>query len=322
MLQLHMPRADVWWDGAIASWDEPRASPLCHGMQRGALVFDVGRLREVPGDGRQVLFRPAEHIARFLRSAALIGVHVPWDANVLLEATVQVARRATGSAASLVRWSAFVPSVEPDVVPHRGARASVVIAVIAPDDTAPQGEPPAPRPPASRVQVPRDVRKAGPEVFPPQAKVSASYLGPMLAKRRALAEGFDEVVLLDGDGRVAEAPTANVFVARGGRLITPPLERVLAGITRDSVLALARAEGIPVEEAHLSPEQLTEAEEAFLTATSMPVVPIGSVGERVLLRDPATPGPLTARIRELVLACELGRDARFASWIVEVRRRE
>jgi branched-chain amino acid aminotransferase len=141
----------------------------------------------------------------------------------------------------------------------------------------------------------------------------------MLAKRRALAEGFDEVVLLDGDGRVAEAPTANVFVAQGGRLMTPPLERVLAGITRDSVFALARAEGIPIEEAHLSPQQLAEADEAFLTATSMPVVPIASVGERVLLPDPATPGPLTARIRELVLACELGRDPRFGSWIVEVR---
>jgi branched-chain amino acid aminotransferase len=300
-------------------------------MQRGAVVFDVGRLRQAAsgegGGGRRVLFRPDEHIARFLRSAALVGLSVPWDATTLLEATVQIVRRAPRSPASLVRWTAFVPTVESDVVPHRSAQASVVIAVIAPEDSpwggaARTGEGQAPerptRPATARVRVPRDARKAGPEVFPPQAKVSASYLGPMLAKRRALAEGFDEVVLLDGEGRVAEAPTANVFVIREDRLQTPPLDRVLSGITRDSVLALARAEGIPVEEIHLSPEQLESADEAFLTATSMPVVPIASVGGRVLLRDGATPGPLTARVRELVLSCERGQDPRFAHWVVEL----
>jgi branched-chain amino acid aminotransferase len=135
----------------------------------------------------------------------------------------------------------------------------------------------------------------------------------MLAKRRALSEGFDEVVLLDGDGRVAEAPTANVFVVSGGKLMTPPVERVLAGITRDSVLALARAEGIPFAEEHLSPEQLELADEAFLTATSLPVQPVASFGTS---RLPGAPGPLTARIRDLLLACEHGRDSRFASWTV------
>jgi branched-chain amino acid aminotransferase len=289
-------------------------------MQRGALVFDVGRLRE-GARGVPVLFRPETHIARFMRSAALIGLSIPYDSTALLEATLQVVRRAERTAASLVRWSAFVPSVEADVVPHGSARASVVIAVITPEDSAPPvagKQSPAVRPASLRVKVPRDARKAGPEVFPPQAKVSASYLGPMLAKRRAIAEGFDEVVLLDSEGRVAEAPTANVFIARGGTLLTPPLDRVLAGITRDSVIALARAEGIPVEEAHLLPEQLEEADEAFLTATSMPVVPVSAFGERAP-GGGAVPGPLTARVRDLVLACERGQDPRFASWAFEVR---
>ena len=304
-------------------------SPLCHGMQRGALVFDVGRMREGP-NGTWLLFRPREHLARFVRSAELIGLTVPWDPGTLLEATVRVARgappgieRAPSSGdqpertSALVRWSAFVPSLEADVVPRSAARGSVAIAVIAPEDSVPPGEAPARKPAALRVQVPRDLRKAGPEVFPPQAKVSASYLGPMLAKRRALAEGFDEVVLLDGEGRVAEAPTANVFVAKGGALTTPPTERVLSGITRDSVLALARAEGIRVDESHLFTEDLEHADEAFLTATSMPVQPIAAFGHRAL--GTPVPGPLTARIRELLLACEQGEDPRFANWTVEVR---
>jgi branched-chain amino acid aminotransferase len=316
-----MARADVWLDGTVTRWDDARASVLCHGMQRGALVFDVGRLRYRP-NGTRLLFRPREHIARFLRSAALIGLTVPWDEATLLEATAGVVRgvRAgeaagddTGGRGSLVRWSAFVPSVEADVVPRPPARASVAIALVEPEDSpGPTGRKPA----MVRVQVPRDLRKAGPEVFPPQAKVSASYLGPMLAKRRAQAEGFDEVVLLDGEGRAAEAPTANVFVVKGGALATPPVERVLAGITRDSVLALARAEGIPVAEAHLSPDDLENADEAFLTATSLPVQAVASFGVRTL--PAGTPGPITARIRELIMACELGRDARFAGWTIEV----
>jgi len=183
--------------------------------------------------------------------------------------------------------------------------------VIAPAAGAPS------KPATVRVAVPRDARKAGPEVFPPQAKVAASYLGPMLAKRRALAEGFDEVVLLDAQGRVAEAPTANVFVVRGGALVTPPTERVLAGITRDSILALARADGIEVREEHLSAEDLAGADEAFLAATSLPVQAIASVDGRALRGG--APGPVTARVRAALVACERGEDARFERWLVRVR---
>jgi branched-chain amino acid aminotransferase len=167
---------------------------------------------------------------------------------------------------------------------------------------------------ALRITVPRDVRKAGPEIFPPQAKVGASYLGPMLAKRQAQARGYDEVVLLDGEDHVAEAPTANVFAVRNGELLTPPLGRVLAGITRDSVLALARAEGVATREVHLSPEDLSGAEEAFLAATSLPVQGIASIDGHPL--KGGAPGPLTVRIRDLLLACERGEDPRFASWVV------
>jgi branched-chain amino acid aminotransferase len=168
-----------------------------------------------------------------------------------------------------------------------------------------------------RLSVPREARKAGPDVFPPQAKVAAAYLSPMLAKRRALAGGFDEIVLLDEQGRLTEAPTANVFAVKDGVLTTPPLERVLAGITRDSVLALARAEGIATREAHLSVDDLTSADEAFLTATSLPVQAIASVDGRALRAG--APGPVTVRIKEAVTACERGADARFARWVLEVR---
>jgi branched-chain amino acid aminotransferase len=307
-----MAQADIWLDGSMVPWGSAQATVLSHAAQRGALVFDVGALR--PGRSGPVLFRPREHIARFLRSVSLIGLRVGWDEEALLRATIETARRSRLDL-GLVRWSAFVPTLEADVVPRSGAPASVAIAAITPEDSAPPGQVTT-KPAAVRVMIPRDVRKAGPEVFPPQAKVAASYLGPMLAKQRALAAGFDEVVLLDGEARVAEAPTANVFLVRGGALVTPPLERVLAGITRDSVLAIARAEGIDAREQHFTADELGSADEAFLVATSLPVQAVASVDGRPLRAG--APGPVTARIKEAFAACERGEDARFAQWVEAV----
>jgi branched-chain amino acid aminotransferase len=287
---------------------------LSHAAQRGSLVFDVGSVREAV-DGSLACFRPAEHIARFLRSAALIGLEIPWRASELLDATLEVVR-ARGATPALVRWSAFVGTLEPDVVPRPGP-ASVVVAVLTPEDSAASGQPAAKKPATVRVGISRDIRKAGPEVFPTQAKVAASYLGPMLAKRRAVAAGYDEVVLLDREGLVAEAPTSNVFAVVGGALVTPPTDRVLAGITRATVLDLARAEGIPVREAHLHPEDLAGADEAFLTGTSLPVQAIAAI-DGAALRGGA-PGPVTTRVKELVRACERGNDPRFRGWLVPAR---
>jgi len=305
-----MARAPLWLDGGAIGWDDARVSVLSHAIQRGALVFDVGALREGAG-GRPLLFRAREHVERFLRSAGLVGLEVSWSADELLSATVETAR-ASGATSALVRWSAYVPSLEPDVVPRPGTRASVAIAIITPEDAGP----PPPRPAALRLAVSRDVRKAGPEVFPPQAKVAASYLGPLLAKRAALARGYDEVVLLDREGNVAEAPTANVLAVRGGVLVTPPLERVLAGVTRDALLALARAEGIETREEHLTPEALISADEVFLANTSHPVRVVGSVDGRSL---PGAPGPVSTRLEASIAACERGGDPRFRAWTLPVR---
>ena len=310
-----MATRSVWRDGALIPWEEARASVLSHSMQRGSLVFDVGAMRETARGG-VALFRAREHIERFLRSAALVGLDVPWSARALLDATLATARE-RGVSSGLVRWSALLAAPASDVVARAGAVASVVIAVMTPEDSAGPGEPSAAKPAAVRLAISRDFRKADPTVLPPQAKVAAAYLGPMLAKRRALAEGHDEVVLLDREGLVAEAPTANVFAVRGGELVTPTTERVLAGITRASLLELARAEGIPAREAPLSPDDLASADEVLLAGTSLPVQAVAAVDGRPMRAG--APGPMTARLRSLLVACERGQDERFAHWLEHVR---
>jgi branched-chain amino acid aminotransferase len=303
----------VWKDGNPVPWEQAEVSVLGHSIQRGSLVFDVGAIRETAAG--VACFRPREHIQRFWRSAALVGLDVAWTEAALLEATLETVR-ANGLPSALVRWSALWPGLEGDVLPRRTSRASVVIAVITPADGAGPGESPAKKAESVRVGISREIRKAGPEVFPPQAKVAASYLGPMLAKRRAVDDGYDEVVLLDGEGYIAEAPTSNVFAVRGGVLFTPPTDRVLAGITRDSILELAHAEGIEAREERLAPDDLSSADEAFLTGTSLPVQAIGAVDGFAV--GNGGPGPITAHLKALLLACERGEDPRFAHWIERV----
>ncbi|MGA3121257.1 MAG: aminotransferase class IV [Polyangiaceae bacterium] len=304
----------IWVDGALIAWDDARASILSHAMQRGSLVFDVAALRETAGGGI-ACFRARDHVDRFLRSAALIGLDVRWDKTALLAAMARTARD-NGVSAALVRWSAFVPTLEADVVPRATSRASVAVAVITPADTAGRGEPTHTKAAVVNVCIPRDSRKAGPEVFPPQAKVAGAYLGSMLAKRRARTYGYDEVVLLDREGRVAEAPTANVFAVIGRVLVSPPTERVLSGVTRASILDIARTEGIEVREAHMTPDELTNADEAFLTATSLPVQAIGSVDGQAMRAG--APGPLTIRLKEALMACQRGEDTRYSKWLDRV----
>ena len=146
-------------------------------------------------------------------------------------------------------------------------------------------------------------------------KVGAAYLGPMLHRRRAKDAGADDIVLLDRDGHIAEAPVSNVFAVVGGAVWTPPLRYVLGGITRDSVLAIARAEGIPVREEPLPLETFRSADEAFLSGTSLPLAPISHVDGRALS---AAPGPVTAHLTRRLIAIQSGDNAAFGAWLTHV----
>ena len=299
----------VWRDGALIAWDAATISALAHPMQRGSLVFDVMSFHDTAaGVG---VFRLREHVARFLRSCAIVGLSPRFAAEELIDAC-RATVADTGLREGLLRISGFFPTLEADLVPCEST-ASVLVAAYARDELRKHHKPA----PCLRVQIPRDVRKAAPDAIPPLAKVAAAYLGPMIARRRALDEGFDEVVLLDHLGNIAEAPTANVMAVIGGTLVTPPLGCILDGITRDAVLTLAREEGVPVVERAITPDELTSADEAFLTATSYLIAPIASFDGVALAVE--APGPITARLRARFSRVITGEDARAANWFTMVR---
>jgi branched-chain amino acid aminotransferase len=301
-------RRPLWLDGKIVPAAEATMPVMAHAAHRGSLVFDFGTFHETPRG--VAVFRQREHLARFRRSTTLVGLELAFDEHVLVEATGQ-AIRASGLTEGYVRWSALVVTSEADLVPA-SPRARVAIAAYVAGDLRAEGEPPPPKARPLRIAVFGDARKAPPEALSPLVKVGGAYTGPMIAKRRAVAAGADEVVLLDGEGNVAEAPTSNVFAVIDGALVTPPLGRILDGITRDSVLAIARAEGIPAREEVLSVAALVGADEAFLTASSFPIAPIASVNGVALKR--AAPGEVTARLSRILVAAERGADGRFVHW--------
>ncbi|HEY5658943.1 MAG TPA: aminotransferase class IV [Myxococcota bacterium] len=316
MLQRDAAKIDrtLWIDGSFVPWGEATTHVLSHSHQRGSLIFDF--LRVVNADRGPALFRLREHVERLQRSAELMGLPLEQDADALCAATVATVARNPG--ATDVKISAYFPSIEVDVVPVDD-HVSVAIAAYDPiaDILAHKATAPRPRPDTLRLWVEKDLQNRRKEIITPQAKVAANSASPMLAKWRARAAGYDEVLLTDAQGSVAEGPTTNVFlVDAAGALITPPAEGVLHGVTRRSILEVATHDGLTVREARVRPEDLIAAAELFLCGTSSFVWPVASVDDQPIGTE--VPGPVTRRLRERLLEISAGRDPVFEHWLTYV----
>lgn len=295
-----------WLDGALVSTSEATIPLMAHAPQRGSLVFDVGTFHaRASREAGRVLFRADDHVARLLRSSALLGLEVRWTAEELVEAARLVVR-ACDSDEGFVRWSVFFASEVPDLLPKDPA-ARVMVAAQIREDVGP--------PSPVRLAIFDDARKASPAAVPPELKASGVYLGPMLAKRRARAADYDDVLLLDDEGLVAEAPIANFFAVRDGVLVTPPTGKILPGITRDTVITLARAAGIDVREAAMRPSDLADVDEAFLSSSALPLSPVSRLGARAL---PGCPGPMTQALTQKLLEALGGGGPFGGRWSLSV----
>jgi len=297
-------------DGELVPWKRATVHVLSHSLQRGSLVFDYMSVHATQGGA--AIFRLPEHVERFRASCKLVGLALrPSDAE--LRAAVCATVRANPGATA-VKVSAYLPSVEVDVVPADD-RVAVAIAAYDPaaDILAPKGVVSAPRS-ECRVWLEKERRNRRHDIVEPQAKVAANYVAPMIAKARARRAGYDEVLLLDAEGCVAEGPTTNVFLVDAeGALVTPPERHVLLGVTRRSVLEVAKHEGRPVREAPVAPEALFAAAEVFLTGTTANVLPVVSLDDRRV--GEGRPGPVTRGLAERLRRITEGLDPDFRHWL-------
>jgi len=312
------PRAEVviprtlWWDGDFVAWRDAKVHVLSHSLQRGSLIFDYMSVNAAP-EGPAV-FRLGEHLERLLVSADLVGLPLGLGVAELEVAVVETVRRNPGCKA--VKVSAFLPSIELDVVPVDD-HVSVAIAAYDPvrDILAHQQNVQA-RQEIARVWIEKTVRNRRPDIIAPQAKVAANYASPMAAKWRARKAGYDEVLLLDEAGYVAEGPTTNVFAVIDGELLTPAAEIVLLGVTRRSILEIGRSEGLTVREQPMRPEDLESAAEVFLTGTTAGIWPVGRVDATVI--GDGGQGPITRQLSARYREIRSGLDPDFAHWLTIV----
>lgn len=285
-------------DGALVPPSEARVSVLDRGFLHGDSVFEA--IRTYRG-------RPFElhlHLRRLAHSGARIGLGLRWDearTTAELLRTIEAASRLPAPPAdpAAAPWNAGEWSAR--IVMTRGAGEVGLDPGLAADPIAvillsPLAGPPA-RAYAEGVKVVlASAPRPPPAAVDPTAKTGAR-LSHVLAVAEARAAGAHEALLLDAAGQVTEGCSSNVFTVREGRLRTPPLGAgILEGVTRGAVLALARAEGVPVEEARLSPAELLGAEEVFITSTARELLPVTRIGDVTI--GSGRPGPVTGRLHQ------------------------
>jgi branched-chain amino acid aminotransferase len=306
------PRIDrqIWVDGAWLPWAEATVHILSHSLQRGSLVFDYMSVHATPRG--PAVFRLREHVQRFLHSVELVGLPLDTKAPELEAAILESVRRNPGCHS--VKICAYLPSIEVDVVPLDD---HVAVAIAAYDPGADIVAHKAQKPvysPLLRLWIEKQLRNRRHDILAPQAKVAANYASPMLAKWRARRRGYDDILLVDEQGCIAEAPTANVFlVDRQGALLTPAEEAVLLGVTRATVIEVARHDGLTVRETAVRPEDLFAAAEVFLTGTTAGVWPVASIDDRTIGDGQA--GPVSLRLRERLRQVSSGEDPGFLHWL-------
>jgi len=265
----------IWFDGQLLPWREAKTHVLTHALHYGSAVFEGERIY----DGR--VFRLSAHNARLRNSARVLEYEVPWTREEIDEATRAVvqANKLTSGYIRPIAWrgsevmgvSAIGTTVHLAIAPWaQEGRLSVQV-----------------KPGGINVTMAK-YRRPAPEVAPGTAKVAGLYLICGIEKDRALKAGFDDALMLDWQGRLAESTGANIFLATGGKLVTPKAENFLDGITRRAVMGLAGKHGWSVEERAVMPEELDEASEVFLCGTAAEIVPVGAIDERRYQVGPMT----------------------------------
>jgi len=301
----------IWRDGQFIDWEEATVHVLAQSLQRGSLAFDYISVHETRRG--TAIFRLRDHIERLATTCRIVGLPLAYPVDELVEACAATVRRNPG--AKSVKISALMPSVEAELIPENPHVAVFIAAYDSERDLAsPNAELRRRRRKAVSLKIEREKSSRREDVIPPHAKVAANYTAAMTAKWRARNEGYDDIVLLDAQGNLTEGPTANLFmVDANGGLATPPASKVLLGITRDSIIALAPTVGRPCVERDITVDELASATEVFLSGTSAGVWPVVRIDGRQV--GEAAMGPATSLLRDKYRAVVLGEEPAFEHWL-------
>jgi branched-chain amino acid aminotransferase len=302
------PTEKIWFNGKLVAWDDARVHVLAHGLQYGTGVFEG--MKSYPTADGPAIFRLDAHLERFYKSAELYDLEIPYPLQKLTDASLEVIR-VNKLEAAYMRPVAFFDagtlSVWTKECPVTVAIAAVPTAKYLANADA-----------GVKVTV-SPVRKFDNSAMPAWAKACGQYINSARAVNEAQRRGFDEALLLNSKGFVAEGSGENLFVVKSGAIHTNDKDAsILMGVTRSSVLEIARDLGIEAKVADITVDDLMSADELFFSGTAVEVTAIREVDGRAI--GDGKPGPITRRIQETFNQAVRGELPQYRRWLSFVRQ--
>ncbi|HFC8843639.1 MAG: branched-chain amino acid transaminase [Neisseria sp.] len=298
----------IWFNGELVEWRSATTHVLTHTLHYGMGVFEGVRAYETP-DG-PAIFRLQDHTKRLFNSAKIVGMQLPFTEEQINRAHIDVVK-ANNLASCYFRPMAYYGSGKLGVAPKQDD-VQVILAAWA--WGAYLGEEGMRK--GIRVRVSSFTRHH-PNVTMIKAKANGNYMNSIMANTEATRDGYDEAILLDAQGYVAEGSGENIFTVRDGVLYTPALDVALDGITRRSVIAIASEMGLKVVEKRLTRDELYVADEVFFTGTAAEVTPIREIDGRQI--GIGERGPITAEIQQRYFDIVQGKNPKYRDWLTYVK---
>lgn len=280
----------IWYNGKFVPWEKATTHVLSHGLHYGSGIFEGIRAYSNKKDA--YIFRLKEHYDRFYNSAKVAFIKLPYTQTTLEEATIKLVQK-NGLKDCYIRPLAFIGEGAIGINPGSN-KVNIIIAAFKwgtylGDEGVRKG---------IRTKI-SSFARMGVNSFMTKSKISGNYINSVFAKREALLSGYDEALMLDTDGYVAEGTGENIFIVRDGVIKTTPITTVLEGITRNCVLSIAKNNNIKVIEQKFTRDELYIADEVFLSGTAAEITPVREVDNRKIGKG--KPGKITKMVQDQYL---------------------
>ncbi len=295
----------IWMDGKLIPWDDARVHVLTHSLHYGVAPFE-GIRAYITDSGKAAVFRLDSHVDRFFDSAHIMLMDYPYTKKEIRDAIIRTLQR-NKLKAGYIRPISFLGYGDIGLYVENNP-VHIVIAVwpwgaYLGEEGMKNG---------IRVKI-SSYARYGVNAAMSKAKIGGYYVNSILAKKEAVLAGYDESILLDQEGYVAEGSGENVFIVKNGVLKTPPLTSILPGITRETIVQLAREEGIKVEETKFTRDELYIADGVFLSGTAAEITPVREVDDRKI--GTGRPEPVTLLIQKKFFDVVQGRNKKHKDWL-------
>ncbi|MDO5849810.1 MAG: branched-chain amino acid transaminase [Methanobacteriaceae archaeon] len=297
----------IWMNGELVDIQDAKINVLSHVVHYGSSVFEGIRCYET--ENGPAVFRLKEHMQRLIDSAKIYNMDLGYTRDELVQAVIDTIK-ANNLKSCYIRPISYRGFYELGVNPER-CPVETTIAVWEWGSYIGEEE----MENGANIGV-STWRKPAPNTFPAMAKAGANYMNSQLANMEAGAHGYDEAILLDYQGNVAEGSGENIFIVENGTIVTPNLDSVLRGITRDSIITIAKDLGYEVKEETISRERLYLADEVFFTGTAAEVTPIRSIDGRQI--GIGKRGPVAKEIQETYFAAVNGQSEDKYGWLTYI----